>query len=167
MSLSGPATSTTEGQPMKLRHVLISLASAGTVAAGVGLASTAEAATPAVSFTRVYYNSPGADNRSVTSLNQEFFRLTNNTTAAINLNKWTVRDKANHVYTFPSFSLPAKASVIVHTGKGTNNKPAWHRYWGSGNYIWNNTGDAATLKNAQAKTIDTCSWGSKGEHTYC
>jgi hypothetical protein len=34
-------------------------------------------------------------------------------------------------------------------------------YWGSGNYIWNNTGDTATLRNASGKTLDTCSWTYK------
>jgi hypothetical protein len=152
---------------VNLKRIFVSLAVVVPVVAGVGFAATAEAATPPVTFSRVYYNSPGTDDRSTASLNKEFFRLTNSTTKAIQLKGWTVRDAANHIYAFGTFSLPGKASVIVHTGKGTNNKPAWHRYWGSGNYLWNNTGDTATLRNAQAKAIDTCSWGGKGEHTYC
>jgi lamin tail-like protein len=152
---------------VKPRHFLIPLTAAATGLAGVVLATTAEAATPPVSFTQVFYDSPGSDNRSATSLNQEFFRLTNNTTKAINLNRWTVRDASSHVYTFPAVSLAGKTSVIVHTGSGTNGKPAGHRYWGSGNYIWNNTGDTATLKNPTAKTVDTCTWRGTGAQTAC
>jgi hypothetical protein len=57
--------------------------------------------------------------------------------------------------------------VTVHTGKGTNGKPgAADRYWGSGNYIWNNTGDTATLRSATGKTINTCKF-KKGVATNC
>jgi Lamin Tail Domain len=124
---------------------------------GVAVAAApAQAATPSVTFNRVYVNSPGSDNRSNSSLNAEWARLKNNTSKSIQLKGWTVRDKSGHVYTFGSFSLGSKKTVYVHTGKGTNNKT--NVYWGSGNYIWNNTGDKATLKNKSKSTIDTCSW---------
>lgn len=41
--------------------------------------------------------------------------------------------------------------------RADNAKNAKNVYWGSGNYIWNNTGDTATLRNASGKTVDTCS----------
>jgi hypothetical protein len=131
------------------------------VAALVGLAvaaSPAEAATPSVTFNRIYVNSPGSDTRSNSSLNAEWVRLKNNTSKSIQLKGWTVRDKSGHVYTFGSFSLRSKKTVYVHTGKGGNTST--NRYWGSGNYIWNNTGDSATLKNKSKSTIDSCSWKS-------
>jgi hypothetical protein len=130
-------------------------------AALVGLAiaaAPAEAATPSVTFNRIYVNSPGSDTRSNTSLNAEWVRLKNNTSKAIQLKGWTVRDKSGHVYTFGSLSLGSKKTVYVHTGKGKNTTA--NRYWGSGNYIWNNTGDTATLKNTKKSTVDTCSWKS-------
>jgi hypothetical protein len=65
-------------------------------------------------------------------------------------------------------SLKPGARVYVHTGRGTNGKPDGNDvYWGSRAYIWNNTGDTATLKNASGKTIDTCKFGSKGSSTSC
>jgi hypothetical protein len=127
--------------------------------AGVGatVLSADAATTPAVSFTRIYFDSPGTDDRSNTSLNKEYVRVRNNTSKAIPLKGWTIRDRANHVFTFKSVSLGSGQSIYVHTGKGTDGKPnSPDRYWQSGNYIWNNTGDGATLKNASAKTIDTC-----------
>ncbi|HET6529553.1 MAG TPA: lamin tail domain-containing protein [Actinoplanes sp.] len=60
--------------------------------------------------------------------------------------------------------LGAGKRVYLHTGKGTD---AQHRYQGSGNYIWNNTGDTAYLRNAAGKTIDTCTWKSGNAPTYC
>ncbi len=38
---------------------------------------------------------------------------------------------------------------------------------GAAAHVWNNTGDTAYLRNAAGTTIDTCSWGSSGSHTYC
>jgi hypothetical protein len=48
---------------------------------------------------------------------------------------------------------------------GTNT--AANRYQGRKAYVWNNTGDQATLKNSSGTTIDTCSWGGSGSSTYC
>jgi hypothetical protein len=147
------------------RKLLIPLVSAAAVAGLAVAATPAEAATPSVSFTRVYVNSPGSDNRSNSSLNAEWVRLKNNTSKPIQLKGWTVRDRSSHVYTFGSFSLGSKKTVYVHTGKGTNTSA--NRYWGSKNYIWNNDGDAATLRNSSNKTIDSCSWKKVSSYVNC
>ncbi|BCJ59774.1 lamin tail domain-containing protein [Micromonospora endophytica] len=140
-----------------------------TVALGGSLtvATPAQAATPAIEITKVYYDSPGTDNRSNSSLNAEYVKLTNRRSSTINLKNWTLRDKANHVYTFSGNVKLAKGkSLIIRTGKGTNT--ASTRYWGSGNYIWNNTGDTAYLRNASGKQIDKCAWSTKGNgYTNC
>jgi hypothetical protein len=139
-----------------------------TAAAGMGVASAATAPAPTIQLTKIYYNSPGSDTRTTASLNAEYVRLTNQTRATINLKGWTLRDAAGHTYTFGSYNLAAGKRVYVHTGKGTNGRPdAQHRYWGSGNYIWNNTGDTATLRNNAGKPAHTCKWGNKGSYTYC
>ncbi|MEH0982671.1 lamin tail domain-containing protein [Micromonospora sp. CPCC 205556] len=132
----------------------------------VAVATPAQAATPAIQITKVYYNSPGTDNRSNSSLNAEYVKLTNRRSTTINLKSWTLRDKSSHVYKFATdFRLASGASVYIHTGKGTNTST--HRYWGSGAYIWNNTGDTAYLRNSAGTAIDSCSWGSSGSYTYC
>jgi len=140
-----------------------------TAAAVLGLAGPADAATPVVSFTRAQFDSPGTDNRTNASLNAEWVRLTNNTTKAIQLKGWTVRDVSNHVYTFPAATVPAKRSIYLHTGKGKayTDSTGGHLFWGSGNYIWNNTGDTAYLRNTAAKTIDTCTWKSGTKPVNC
>ncbi|MFD6752722.1 lamin tail domain-containing protein [Micromonospora gifhornensis] len=138
-----------------------------TVGGSLVAAAPAQAATPAIEITKVYYDSPGTDNRSNSSLNAEYVKLTNRRSSTINLKNWTLRDKANHVYKFSgNFKLGKGKSVIIRTGKGKNT--ASTRYWGSGNYIWNNTGDTAYLRNASGKQIDKCSWSKKGKgYTNC
>ncbi|MFJ8581835.1 lamin tail domain-containing protein [Micromonospora sp. NPDC093277] len=151
---------------MKKRLVGFAAALAVAVGGTLAVAGPAQAATPAVEITLVYYDSPGTDNRSNKSLNAEYVRLTNRRSSTVNLKNWTVRDKSRHVYRFSGdFRLAKGASVYLHTGKGTNTSK--HRYWGSGAYIWNNDGDTAYLRNAAGTSIDTCSWGRKGSYTYC
>jgi hypothetical protein len=95
-------------------------------------------------------------------------RLTNMTSKPISLKGWTVKDAAGHTYTIGTYTLPDYANMYVHTGKGTNGKPdSQHLYWQSGNYIWNNTGDTATLRNAGGTTVHSCKWGNGGSVTYC
>jgi hypothetical protein len=129
-------------------------------------ATVAQAATPSVEITKVYANSPGTDNRSNTSLNAEYVVLKNTTKATIKLTGWTLRDRSKHVYTFTTFSLGAGKSVTIHTGKGTNT--AANRYWGSGNYIWNNTGDEAYVrKPSTTSNTDTCTWKTVASYVNC
>ncbi|SBT49170.1 lamin tail domain-containing protein [Micromonospora auratinigra] len=151
---------------MKQRLIGFAVALGVTVCGALTVAGPAQAATPAVLISKVYYNSPGTDDRSNSSLNAEYVRLTNKRSYTINLKYWTLRDRSSHVYKFSGdFRLAAGASVYIHTGKGTNT--ATHRYWGSGAYIWNNTGDTAYLRNSAGTSIDSCSWGSSGSYTYC
>lgn len=129
-------------------------------AAGLIAVAPATAATPSLRFHGAQYDSPGSDNRSNASLNAEWVSLVNTGSRAVNLNGYTIRDKAGHVYKFGSFTIAAKGGrVWLHTGKGTNN--AQNRYWGRASYVWNNTGDTAYLRNASGRTVDTCSWGYK------
>jgi Lamin Tail Domain len=154
-----------------LKSRLIGLASVIAIAVGVSLtaAGPAEAATPAIQITKVYYNSPGTDTGSNTSLNAEWVRLTNTRTYTINLRSWTLRDKAGHVYTFTTnYYIGSGKRAYIHTGKGTNGSPDYqHRYWGRSWYVWNNNGDTAYVRNPSGTLIDSCSWGSSGSYTYC
>lgn len=120
----------------------------------------------AIQFTQAQYNSPGADNRSNTSLNQEWVRLTNKTKATINLKNWTVRNAAGTTYKFTTtYNLGAGKTVYLHTGKATNTST--HRYWNRTGYAWNNTKDTATLRSSTGAVIDTCKWNSTKGVTSC
>jgi predicted extracellular nuclease len=146
---------------MKRTLLLIML----TTAALVAIPSPANAASP-VLIGRTQYDSPGSDTRTNTSLNAEYVTLKNMSTSSRSLTGWTLRDAQGHVYKFGTFTLGAGRSVVIHTGKGANTST--NRYWGSGNYIWNNTGDTAYLRSPAGTLLDTCRWTTtRPGYTYC
>ena len=121
----------------------------------------ADATTQPVQFGRIQYDSPGSDNGTNASLNGEYFVVKNYTGTRRAMHGWTVRDAANHVYTFSStFVIGANSAVRVHTGKGTNT--ATDRYWNRSAYVWNNGGDTARLQNGSGSQIDACGWTASG-----
>jgi hypothetical protein len=148
-----------------VRRFLSTLTTSAVVAGGILLAGTPAEAAPSLRFHGTQYDSPGKDTRTNASLTAEWISLVNSGSKSVNLQGWTIRDTANHVYTFGNVTIPGKGGRIwLRTGKGTNN--AKNLYWGSGNYIWNNTGDAATLRNKAGAKHDTCSWKSKKGRTW-
>jgi hypothetical protein len=140
----------------------VSLFAAAALAAGIALfgagGPAAAAAASQIVFYNTQYDAPGTDTRTNAHLNLEWISIINNGTAGVQLRGWTIRDKANHVFTFGTTTIPAKTRLLVHTGRGT--PVPNHRYYNSGNYIWNNTGDTAYLRNAAGTPMDSCSWGS-------
>ena len=148
-------------------RAILAVVSAAAVALGALVApgAAAAAAQPALRLHGAQYDSPGSDTRSASSLNAEWVSLVNTGASAVNLRGWTIRDKANHVYTFPSVSIAGKGGRIwLHTGKGTTKTP--NAYWGSGNYVWNNTGDTAYLRKPSGAAHDSCSWTTKKNRTW-
>lgn len=143
-----------------MRQRLAVLLVTATVAFAILPIAGAEAAS-SIQFRRLQYDSPGPDNRTNASLNAEYFQLRNVGTRTVNLAGWYVRDAAGHTYKFTTtFNLRPGYTVTVRTGKGTNTSA--NRYWGSGAYIWNNTGDKAYLRNRAGTLMDSCSWSSVG-----
>jgi hypothetical protein len=134
---------------------------------GLGIASTpAQAASP-IQITKVYVNSPGAD-LPVTNgkVNAEYTVIKNTDTRTRTLTNWTLRDQSSHVYKFGTFKLGPGKSVTVRNGRGTNTGAT--RYWGSRNYIWNNSGgDSATLRTNTGSLIDRCSWKTVATFKTC
>ena len=138
------------------------------LAVGLGAAligpSPAGAATPSLRFHSAQYDSPGSDTGSNVSRNAEWISLVNTGSRAVNLSGYTIRDKAGKSYRFGSVSIAAKGGRLwLHTGSGTNSST--HRYWGSGNYVWNNTGDTAYLRNSRGAAVDSCAWTAKKNRT--
>ncbi|WP_249030869.1 lamin tail domain-containing protein [Micromonospora echinospora] len=151
---------------MTRRWISMMSALAFAVGGAFAAASPAQAATPPVMITKVYYDSPGSDTGSNASLNGEYIRLTNKRSTVINLKGYYVRDKAGYVYSFTSdFKVAAGNSIIIYTGKGTN--AGTKRYWGRSWYVWNNDGDAAYLRNSSGSLVDSCSWGKGSGYTNC
>lgn len=143
-------------------------------AAALGIVTTAALASPAlaasarpavvrspVTIHEIFYNSPGADHGSNASLDAEWVDLHNSSASPVTLTRWTLRDAANHVYTFGTYRLGPHADVKIHTGRGANNQANLH--WKQSWYIWNNNGDKATLENAGRGVMSACSYSDPRE----
>ncbi|MEU1465504.1 lamin tail domain-containing protein [Streptomyces sp. NPDC005727] len=111
----------------------------------------------AVHISGVQYDSPGRDDRSNRSLNQEWVDITNSTRRAVNLNGWTLRDEDGHTYTFRHVRLNGRATVRVHTGIGRDTRT--DLFQDRRAYVWNNDHDTATLRNDRGRFVDDASWG--------
>jgi hypothetical protein len=128
-------------------------------------AAQALAAPSPVRFSGAQYDSPGKDGGSNASLNAEWVRITNHGNRARTLTGWTIRDRAGHVYKFGQEQLGSGKSVRIHTGKGQDTRR--DKYMDRGWYVWNNTGDTATLKNKGGQVVDRCRWGDGPGFTRC
>lgn len=115
-----------------------------------------------VRFVWVVYDPAGADDGS--NLNAERVKIKNVSGKKKNLTGWKLLDAAGHRYRFPAFTLRAGESVVVHSGNGRNR--AHHLYAGWG-YTWNNTGDAARIKNKAGTRADRCAWGDGSGTKWC
>ena len=136
-----------------------------TVLAAVLALAFASTALSAIKINRINFDSPGSDTGSNSSRNAEWIRIKNTGSQTRSLNGWTIRDATNHVYRFQSFTLGAGATVTLHTGSGSNRYG--HRYWNQGNYVWNNDGDTARLRNSGGTLIDRCSYSGAGSSVVC
>ena len=81
----------------------------------------------------------------------EFVEIMNVDSHAINVQSWTLRDIANHVYTFPSFNMQPNQVCRVYTNQSHPESCGFN--YGSGVAIWNNGGDCAYLRNAQGQEV--------------
>lgn len=143
---------------MRYSRTLSTVAATAAVVAGTVLLPSQAQAAGSVHLYKIYYDSPGTDSRSNTSLNGEYVQIRNTSTRAVSLTGWSVVDGSNHKYTFGSYSLARGKTVTVRTGSGTNT--AANRYQGRAAYVWNNDRDKATLKKSTGATVDTCSYNS-------
>ena len=148
-----------------IRSVLI----ASLVATGLILAPSSQPSASAaycVGIHRIYYNSPGTDTGSNTSLNAEWIQLHNRCSTSRSLTNAKIKDAAGHSYIFGSYTLGGGKYVKVHTGKGTD--ITGHRYQGRSWYVWNNDKDAAYLYNASGTRLDSCSYNNRSAVSiYC
>lgn len=111
--------------------------------------------TTKVSISALYVGAPGQ------KPNQEYVKITNSGTTAVNLKSWKIKDQGNiHTYVFPSYTLKVKSTVTLKSGLGTNT--ASTLFWKKNIFIWNNhdpkhneNGDTAYLYNAQGKLVSS------------
>lgn len=150
-----------------IKRLFAAVSALGVAFAGLVAVAPAAEAAPRVQITKVYFDVPGGDLPATnTKLNKEWVRLHNNTGSRIWMTGWTLRDKGSiHVFHFGAHSIGARATIYVHTGKGSTTSR--HRYWREGYYVWNNTGDTAYLRNSNGTTVDTCAFSGAGNYRIC
>jgi hypothetical protein len=159
-----------DGQPRGFKLRIRALLIACLVVASSLIAIPAQAAPATVYIYKVYFDSPGSDTGSNTSLNAEYVVIRNGDDVSHSVSGWTVRDAVGHRYTFPDgFRLGAGKQAIIHTGDGTRytTSASTHLYWGREWYVWNNTGDKVILRRADGSLKDTCSYSGAGSKKYC
>jgi hypothetical protein len=84
---------------------------------------------------------------------EEFVEFRNDTEDSIQLRGWTLRDRENHVFVFPSFVLGPGQYCRVYTNEYHPTSCGFSYY--SPSPIWNNDGDCAYLKDPYGQLIDT------------
>ena len=151
-----------------MSNVIRSILIASLAATGMILSPSQPSASAASCFGiyRIYYNSPGTDTGSNTSLNGEWIQLRNRCSTSRSLTNAKIKDAAGHTYTFGSYALGGGKYVKVHTGKGSNT--ATNRYQGRSWYVWNNDKDTGYLYNASGTRLDSCSYNNRSASSvYC
>jgi micrococcal nuclease len=102
----------------------------------------------------IHHDAPGPDHENP---NGEWIAFENYGSETVNLFGFSVKDEANHIYTFPSTSLEPGAELRLYSGQGRNGGTAL--YWGlSGDAVWSNSGDSAYLRDPQGKLVDHYSY---------
>ncbi|MFF4098522.1 lamin tail domain-containing protein [Streptomyces sp. NPDC001903] len=114
---------------------------------------------PRVEISRVQADSPGRDDRSIRSLNNEWVEITNTTRDVINLRGWTLRDADGNRYRVDNVRINGRTTIRIHTGNGRGTRI--DLFQNSREYIWDNRSDIATLRDDRGRTVDTESWGRR------
>jgi hypothetical protein len=97
-------------------------------------------------ITYIYYDGAGSLEPD------EYVEIRNDDLYPVQLENWTLRDIANHIYTFPIFVIQPGQVCRIYTNE---DHPEWCSFnYGSGSAIWNNTGDCAYLHDSQFNLID-------------
>lgn len=81
----------------------------------------------------------------------EYVVLENRTDASLELEGWTVRDAANHQYTFGDVTLSPRERVTLHTGAGSDDEDTV--YWDAPTPIWNNAADVISVYDAADELV--------------
>ena len=97
-------------------------------------------------ITNIFYDGSG------TTEPDEYVEIQNEGAQAVQLQGWSLSDESNHIFTFPASVMQPTQICRVYTNE---DHPEWCGFnYGSGDAIWNNSGDTATLRDGQGNIID-------------
>jgi micrococcal nuclease len=108
----------------------------------------------------ILYFQWNAEGNDCYNLNDEYVTFKNTCSQSIDMTGWTVKDDANHIYTFPHFNLAGGATVTLYTGSGkdTITELYWDSSGHSCNAIWNNDGDTLYLRDITGNLVISYSY---------
>jgi micrococcal nuclease len=105
----------------------------------------------ALKIVQIQADAPGNDSENP---NGEWIEIANQGNEPVQMQGYTLKDEANHIYTFGNFTVAPGSSFRLYSGQGQNN--ATELYWGfSGESVWNNNSDAAFLRDNQGALVDS------------
>jgi micrococcal nuclease len=100
---------------------------------------------------RIRDDAPGKDPENP---NGEWIDIKNQGDQPVDMTGYTIKDEANHIYTFGSFTLPPGDTVRLKSGVGQDDNNTL--YWGLvDESVWNNEGDTAFLRDAKGALVDS------------
>lgn len=105
----------------------------------------------ALKIVHIEADAPGSDKDNP---NGEWIEIANQDDQPVQMEGYSLKDEANHIYTFGVFSLPPGQSFRLYSGPGPNSSAELH--WGLvGESVWNNDSDAAFLRDAEGNLVDS------------
>ncbi|MFG2989325.1 lamin tail domain-containing protein [Streptomyces sp. NPDC048257] len=78
---------------------------------------------------------------------------------AINLRGWTLRDDDGNRYRFDNVRINGRATIRIPTGNGRDTRT--DLFQNRRDYVRDNHGDTATLRDDRGRTVDTETWGRR------
>jgi micrococcal nuclease len=103
-----------------------------------------------IKIAHIQADAPGNDSENP---NGEWVEIVNEGSAAVNLEGYSIKDAATHIYIFPAVTLQPGATVRLYSGQGQDD--ASSLYWGlAGDAVWNNGGDSAFLRDSEGNLVD-------------
>ncbi|MBI4181780.1 MAG: thermonuclease family protein [Candidatus Aenigmarchaeota archaeon] len=97
----------------------------------------------------IYNFHPNARGDDNLNLADEYVVFRNKCAHPLDLQGWLLQDAQENRFVFPSFTLPGKSVLTLHTGPGDNN--ATDLFWGRPRAVWNNAGDTLVAWDRQGK----------------
>ena len=137
----------------------------------------------ALTITKIYFNPVGADSGDPGHIRKEIVVIKNTGSHAVRLDGWRIHDAGrDHVYVFgdrrrgddvfTDVKLRPREYVRVHSGRGQDSATVtthgdvpmhYDFYWDLDNYVWNNDGDRAILRNRAKGVIDRCAYTASAD----
>ncbi|MFD9100300.1 lamin tail domain-containing protein [Streptomyces virginiae] len=147
-----------------VRRIAATVLAAGAIVSAAALPAAAHDGDrhqqrPRVEISRVQADSPGRDDRSNRSLDNEWVEITNTTRDAINLRGWTLCDNDGSRYRFDNVRINGHATIRIHSGHGRDTRT--DLFQDRRDYVWDNRSDTATLRDDRGRTVDTETWGRR------